>query len=290
GQGHCATTNCLTIGGLNQDFNGVGIIRQLDLSHAVEATLSFSYLRQANPSTAKVHIAVSDDGGTNWSSLATYTLDGDDNVQVSESFDLTAYMATNTQIRFLGEGAGSGEQVISFDNIQVAYTTNSAEMAVSTHDFIQLSGAEAVWEQNIDGDGITVAVIDTGHWSHPGLDLNSNGQQRLLAQYNAITDEMDMADSPVTTDESGHGTHVSSLILNSQDNGQGAYHGVAPDANLVSIKAFDANGTGAYPDVIRGIDWAVTHKDTYNIRILNLSFSALPQSNYWDDPLNQAVM
>ncbi|MCP5101583.1 MAG: hypothetical protein GY943_39065, partial [Chloroflexi bacterium] len=47
GQGHCATTNCLTIGGLNQDFNGVGIIRQLDLSHAVEATLSFSYLRQA---------------------------------------------------------------------------------------------------------------------------------------------------------------------------------------------------------------------------------------------------
>ena len=47
---------------------------------------------------------------------------------------------------------------------------------------------------------------------------------------------------------------------------------------------------GSYLDVIRGIDWVVAHKDEYNIRVLNLSFSAPPQSYYWDDPLNQAVM
>ena len=35
---------------------------------------------------------------------------------------------------------------------------------------------------------------------------------------------------------------------------------------------------------------SVENKDTYNIRVLNLSFSAPPQSYYWEDPLNQAVM
>jgi serine protease AprX len=42
--------------------------------------------------------------------------------------------------------------------------------------------------------------------------------------------------------------------------------------------------------VIGAINWAVNNKDVFNIRILNLSFSAPPQSFYWDDPLNQAVM
>ena len=51
-----------------------------------------------------------------------------------------------------------------------------------------------------------------------------------------------------------------------------------------------ADGGGTYADVIRGIDWAVTNKDAYNIRVLNCSFSAPPQSSYWLDPLNQAVM
>ena len=42
--------------------------------------------------------------------------------------------------------------------------------------------------------------------------------------------------------------------------------------------------------MIRGIDWVVANKDAYDIRVLNLSFSAAPRSNYWDDPLSQAVM
>jgi len=52
----------------------------------------------------------------------------------------------------------------------------------------------------------------------------------------------------------------------------------------------DANGAGTYLDVIRAINWVVANKDTYAIRVLNLSFSTTPRSYYWDDPLNQAVM
>ena len=42
--------------------------------------------------------------------------------------------------------------------------------------------------------------------------------------------------------------------------------------------------------MIRGIDWGVANQQAHNIRVLNLSFGAQPQSHYWDDPLNQADM
>ena len=70
----------------------------------------------------------------------------------------------------------------------------------------------------------------------------------------------------------------------------GKVYGIAPNANLVGVKAFDQNGRASYADVIRGIDWIVANKSTYKIRIINMSFSSPPQSYYWEDPLNQAVM
>ena len=91
-------------------------------------------------------------------------------------------------------------------------------------------------------------------------------------------------------DPNGHGTHLASIIASSDVNPDAQYNGIAPDANLVIVRAFDAEGRGRYSDVIAGIEWIVRNKDTYNIRVLNLSFSAPPQSFYWDDPLNQAVM
>ena len=141
---------------------------------------------------------------------------------------------------------------------------------------------------------MTIGVIDTGYWKHPDLDWMANGQFRLLAQYNAMTNSMDAyfqyGPYSATTDQNGHGTHVTSLSMSAKPDANGRYGGVAPNARLVSIRAFNANGAGSYLDVIRGIDWAVTNKNLYNIRVLNMSFSAPPQSYYWEDPLNQAVM
>ena len=93
-------------------------------------------------------------------------------------------------------------------------------------------------------------------------------------------------------DQHGHGTHVPSVILNSQKpgNSSGSYNGIAPDAGLVAVKALDASGQGTYADVVRGLDWILQNKDLYGIRVANLSISAEPVSHYWDDPLNQAVM
>ena len=65
---------------------------------------------------------------------------------------------------------------------------------------------------------------------------------------------------------------------------------MAPGVNLVAVRVLDSNGQGSYSNVIRGIQWVLLQKARYNIRVMNLSLSAPPNSPYWQDPLNQAVM
>ena len=165
-----------------------------------------------------------------------------------------------------------------------------------------LTPIDALHAEGITGNGVTVAVLDSGSMSHVSLNKNAKGYGRFLAQYNAISDEVvaqiDMrrlggkraGTGIISDDEAGHGTHVQSVIVSSATDADGSYNGVAPYAYLVSVKAFDANGQGTYADVIRGIDWIVANRDYLGIDILNLSLSTQPQSHYWDDPLNQAVM
>ena len=59
---------------------------------------------------------------------------------------------------------------------------------------------------------------------------------------------------------------------------------------MLVLKRFDSEGKATYADVIRGIDWALQVKDQINLRVLNMSFGGPVRSNYWDDPLNRAVM
>ncbi|HEX9474848.1 MAG TPA: S8 family peptidase, partial [Steroidobacteraceae bacterium] len=145
-----------------------------------------------------------------------------------------------------------------------------------------LVGADALQKAGITGKGVTIAVLDTGLWQ----DLSQNFGSRLLASI----DVLNGGSGPVTGDPYGHGTHVTSIAAGGAMNAAGEYLGIAPQAKLVIVRAFDGTGGGRYTDVIAGLNWIVAHQKQYNIRVLNLSFGAPPQSNYWDDPLNQAVM
>ena len=95
---------------------------------------------------------------------------------------------------------------------------------------------------------------------------------------------------PVTGDPYGHGTHITSIAAGGAVNLSGNYLSIAPQANLVIVRAFDGEGGGRYIDVISGLNWIVANRAKYNIRVVNLSFGATPESYYWNDPLNQAVM
>lgn len=136
------------------------------------------------------------------------------------------------------------------------------------------------------GEGVTIGFLDTGLDQLPGMSVDLKGRDKAWGTYDAINDTVSNYDD----EANGHGTHVASIAVNSDFDVHGQIYGVAPNAAHVGIKAFDAEGKATYADVIRGIDWALQVKDQINLRVLNMSFSGPVRSNYWDDPLNRAVM
>lgn len=154
-----------------------------------------------------------------------------------------------------------------------------------------VSGVDALHLQGITGKGVTVAVVDSGLWEHELLMKDTSGKNRVVARYDALTD---VVDSEVV-DESGHGTHMTSIIANSGPtikDGQptGTFKGVAPDAGLVAVKVLDREGFAHVLEIVRAIQWVVDNREKYNIRVLNLSFAQKPRWPYWDDPVDQAAM
>lgn len=155
-----------------------------------------------------------------------------------------------------------------------------------------LIDANSAHDERNFGDGVTIGFLDTGldqlDGTSNGLGLSTDlyGRDKFWGTYDAINNSI----SNYSNEESGHGTHVASIAGNADYDVYGKVYGVAPNAALVGIKAFDQEGQATYADVIRGIDWALQVKDQINLRVLNMSFSGPVRSHYWDDPLNQAVM
>src|SRR5215210_4983366 len=157
--------------------------------------------------------------------------------------------------------------------------------------FNQSVRAERAWEKSATGAGVGVAVVDTGiAGGLPDFKVSSNDpRSRVIASAVVNPNARSAGDSY------GHGTHVAGLIAgngNSRygwDPFRGDYVGTAPYANLVSIKIADENGDASLIDVIDGIQFAVEHKATYNIRVLNLSLNSTVAESYKTDPLDAAV-
>ncbi|MBR1368849.1 hypothetical protein RJ53_04710 [Methanocalculus chunghsingensis] len=109
-----------------------------------------------------------------------------------------------------------------------------------------LSWIEApdVWSNGIDGTGVTVAVVDTGIDSgHPDL------AGKIIGWVDLVND----LDEPY--DDAGHGTHCAGTVAGT--GAGGVYTGVAPGADLIGVKVFDANGSGQTSTIIAGFETAV---------------------------------
>lgn len=152
--------------------------------------------------------------------------------------------------------------------------------------FLKSIRADAAWAR-ATGRGVGVAVIDTGIAGDvPDFQTPRNGS-RVIAS--AVTNPC----ARDANDQYGHGTHVAGLIAGNglvYNNGlHGKYMGVAPRANLVSVKVSDDDGNTTVLDVIYGIQFAVDNKAAYGIRVMNLSLSSSVAESYRTDPLDAAV-
>ncbi len=158
------------------------------------------------------------------------------------------------------------------------------------------SGVRQAWARGYTGQGIDVAVLDSGVAPVDGL--MTPGKLVLGPD---LTPE---SQNPATrnVDSFGHGTHMAGIIAGRDTaaaDETGAelvgdmtnFLGVAPDARVVSVKAADENGSTDVSQVIAGIDWVVqhAHDEGRNIRVLNLSFGTNSAQSYLIDPLAYAA-
>jgi len=67
------------------------------------------------------------------------------------------------------------------------------------------------------------------------------------------------------------------------------FKGVAYGADLISVRALGADGSGRTSDIIRAVDWVISNRSTYKIRVLNMSLGHPVDESYLLDPLCQAV-
>ena len=145
-------------------------------------------------------------------------------------------------------------------------------------DYPDVTGADEVWPQGVTGEGVAVAVVDTGIGRHPAV------KHQIVAWADFVSG------NHKAFDPNGHGTHVAGIIANMEDGTDGEPNGMAPDVDLVGVRVLNEEGYGTYETVIQGIQWVLDHHQQYSIRVMNLSLVATVHSPYWADPLNRAVM
>lgn len=145
-------------------------------------------------------------------------------------------------------------------------------------------GAEKLHKNDITGAGVTVAVIDTGVEPVVGLD----GDGKLVVgpdlSFEAGLSEFHGRDTY------GHGTVMASIIAGRDEDKKG-FRGVAPDAQILSVKVADNTGAVDVSQVIAAVDWVVENRDSngMNVRVINLSYRTDSAQPYGIDPLAAAV-
>lgn len=150
----------------------------------------------------------------------------------------------------------------------------------------------------ITGEGVVVAVLDTGVNDAPDTVTGFPGHESLAGKFVAggnffagdpnLNTPPEESENPVDRGEaasSDHGTHVAGTSIGT-GGPSGVFGGVAPGALLVDQKVLSDAGAGF--GSADGVEWAILNKDRYGIRVLNLSLGGLDNSD-GTDASSQAI-
>ena len=173
------------------------------------------------------------------------------------------------------DGGGSTPSGAICDLVDSSMTLDEINTAIGSAAVHNLKG-----KSSITGDGVSVAVIDTGISPVEGLDDNVVNGPDL--SFDGVHENLRSADLH------GHGTNMAAIIgADSREFGSG----VAPGSQLVDVKVGAGDGAVDVSQVIAGIDWVVQNRDAagMNIRVINLAYDTDADVDVWTDPLVQAV-
>jgi len=185
---------------------------------------------------------------------------GKDGKALLEDSKLLDEIGSGAKKRFLHSLSGFSAHL----TVESIYTLSSLDPSieifpdVEVHALVSYNvrqvGADQMWTrtdpkgQPVKGDGVVVAVIDTGiDYTHPDLGGGFGPSYKVIGGYDFYNNDSD----PI--DDNGHGTHVAGIIA-----GDGTtFKGVAPDARLLAYKVLGSDGYGKTSDIIEAVDRAL---------------------------------
>jgi serine protease AprX len=172
------------------------------------------------------------------------------------------------------------------NNSHIQYVTPDRPVRGAMEFANPATGATIARQYGYQGDGVGVAVIDSGVYSHN--DFKDAGVSRIVYSQNFVPG-LASAD-----DGYGHGTHVAGIVAGNGAMSTGysfnyTFRGIAPKARIINLRVLDQNGVGTDSAVIAAIDRAIELKSAYNIRVINLSLGRQIMESFTLDPLCQAV-
>ena len=129
---------------------------------------------------------------------------------------------------------------------------------------VEKINAHKVWEMGFTGEGIVVAVIDTGvNADHVDLKDHLWSDSQGRHGWNTLSNSANIADGD------GHGTHCAGTVCG--DGTSGTITGMAPDAKLMTVKALGDTGEGTLESLVSGIEYAV--QNGADVLSMSLGFS-----------------
>ncbi|MCW3133615.1 MAG: S8 family peptidase [Methanophagales archaeon] len=189
--------------------------------------------------------------------------------EVKASFDILNGCAIRTSAVNLAAISNLSGVKMIYEDKKVHTFLDSALIEIKANEVVGGTGAGA--GERIRGDGVTIAVVDTGiDANHACLDDLDDDPSTNDPKVIAFKDFVNGRNR--CYDDNGHGTHCAAIAAGT--GGGSKYIGVAPGAELVSVKVLDSRGSGYISDVISGIEWCVQEKEKYNIKVLSLSLGA----------------
>ena len=109
----------------------------------------------------------------------------------------------------------------------------------------------------IDGSGVGIAVldsgVDSGHMAFFNTALLPSSRIKFSKDF---TNENNPSNDPY-----GHGSHVAGAAAGLSTSTGDSYQGIAPNANIISLRVLDRNGVGSVSALLNALNWILAPAD-----------------------------
>ena len=162
---------------------------------------------------------------------------------------------------------------LEFEDFNVTYDPylyDSSQYYQWAHEYI---GTEYVWAKGYRGQGVRVAILDTGlNEAHEDIDDNVIGGKDFSGG--------SISENHVDNGSTGHGSHCAGIIAGEYNDLYGS--GIAPEANVCSLCVFTPSGTSKTSNIVRAIEYAIDE----GFDVMSMSFG----SGSYDGKTAEAIL